>query len=270
MDAAELKLKSAKDSLVSALFELSKSANQTASSIVDFYNCIGEDDEEKLEAFIALTESLQTLTSASTQLHGISSELVNPGDEDASHAVSGKGKKAIKSDEDDEEDGEAAEEVAPPAKKKVVRDPNAPKKPLTVFFAYSAYVRQELRDARARAGLPPLSSTEITQEISKKWKELSDEEKEKWKQAYNVELEHYQKQKQEYLEAKKNGTLPEFMDPKDNHAAVPLPVSLQKRSHDEMSSSSQKVSSNHGETTSSSEKKKKKKKKDKKKDKNRD
>lgn len=266
MDAAELKLKAAKDSLVSSLFELSKSANQTASSIVDFYNCIGEDDEEKLEAFISLTEALQTLTSASNQLHGISSELVNPGDEDASHGLISK-KKSIKGSDD--EDDAAAEEVAPPAKKKVVRDPNAPKKPLTVFFAYSAYVRQELRDARARAGLPPLSSTEITQEISKKWKELSDQEKEKWKQAYNVELEHYQKQKQDYLEAKKNGTLPEFMDPKDNHAAVPLPVSLQKRPHEEMAASDKVISNGHGEGTGSGEKKKKKK-KDKKKDKNRE
>ena len=268
MDAAGLKLKSAKDSLVSALFELSKSANNTASAIVDFYNTIGEDDEERLEAFTTLTESLQTLTSASNQLHGISSDLVNPMDEDASSLLMGKGKKSKSGDDD----ADGADDQ-PPQKKKPVRDPNAPKKPLTVFFAYSAYVRQELRDARAQAGLPPLSSTEITQEISKKWKNLSDEEKEKWKQAYNVELENYQVEKQKYLEAKKNGTLPEFMDPSTNHAPVPLPANLQKRSIDEIygGSDGHKVSSSgNGENTGSSEKKKKTKKKDKKKDKNRD
>lgn len=153
-----VKLKSAKDSLVSSLFELSKAANQTASSIVDFYNAIGDDEEEKIEAFTTLTESLQTLTSGVNHLHGISSELVNPIDDD---------KDAI---------------IAAPVKavrRKIERDPNAPKKPLTVFFAYSAYVRQELREDRQKAGLPPLSSTEITQEISKKWKELSDNEKRK-------------------------------------------------------------------------------------------
>ncbi|CAB4255655.1 similar to Saccharomyces cerevisiae YDR174W HMO1 Chromatin associated high mobility group (HMG) family member involved in genome maintenance [Maudiozyma barnettii] len=231
---AAIKLKAAKNSLVASLFELSKASNQTASSIVDFYNNIGEDEDEKLEAFTTLTEALQNLTSATNSLNGISSELVNPGE--------------------DEKDVSAATPVKAPAKKKVERDPNAPKKPLTVFFAYSAYVRQELRDARQRAGLAPLSSTEITQEISKKWKDLSDAEKDTWKKAYNVELEHYQKAKQEYLEAKKNGTLPPATaGPK--HAPVPIPFGLiqheNKRPHDD----------------DSSEKKKKKKKKDKKKDK---
>lgn len=228
---------------MSSLFELSRSANQTASSIVDFYNAIGSDEEEKIEAFTTLTESLQKLTSATNQLHGISADLVNPLEDD---------KESV---------------LTPPvvtkhvARKKAERDPNAPKKPLTVFFAYSAFVRQELRDARQRAGLPPLSSTEITQEISKKWKELSDDEKEKWKQAYNVELVHYQSEKQKYLEAKKNGTVPVLDVP--SSAPIPIPFNLQheepyeprpeKRSHDEPSSGS-------------SEKKKKKKKKDKKKD----
>lgn len=202
-----VKLKSAKDSLVSSLFELSKAANQTASSIVDFYNTIGDDEEEKIEAFTTLTESLQTLTSGVNHLHGISSELVNPIDDD---------KDAI---------------IAAPVKavrRKIERDPNAPKKPLTVFFAYSAYVRQELREDRQKAGLPPLSSTEITQEISKKWKELSDNEKEKWKQAYNVELENYQREKSKYLEAKKNGTLPPAsLENGPTHAPVPIPFSLQ-------------------------------------------
>lgn len=237
---AAVKLKTAKDSLVASLFELSKAANQTASSIVDFYNHIGEEEEEKLEAFTTLTESLQTLTSATNTLHGISSELVNPGEDEKDLVTT------------------TTNPTKPAPKKKVERDPNAPKKPLTVFFAYSAYVRQELRDARQKAGLAPLSSTEITQEISKKWKELSEEEKETWKKAYNIELGYYQKAKQEYLEAKKNGTLPPF-SAGPRQAPVPIPFGLiqhddhyeQKRARDD----------------DASEKKKKKKKKDKKKDK---
>ncbi|CCD22277.1 Hmo1p NDAI_0A01190 [Naumovozyma dairenensis CBS 421] len=251
-----VKLKSAKDSLVASLFELSKSANQTASSIVDFYNAIGDDEEEKIDAFTTLTESLQTLTSAANQLHGISSELVNPMDDD----------KDVEGTTNGTGGDSSGVLVKTAAKKKVERDPNAPKKPLTVFFAYSAYVRQELRDERQRNGLPPLSSTEITQEISKKWKELNDTEKEKWKQAYTVELEHYQKEKQKYLEAKKNGTFTVSDGP--NNAPVAIPDNLQedqypahhnlenKRHHEE-----------DGTSTISGEKKKKKKKKDKKKDK---
>lgn len=228
--------------MVSSLFELSKAANQTASSIVDFYNNIGEDEEEKIEAFTNLTESLQTLTSATNQFQSISSELVNPL----------------------EDEKETATPVAPtkPVKRKIERDPNAPKKPLTVFFAYSAYVRQELRDARAKAGLPPLSSTEITQEISKKWKELSDSEKEKWKQAYTVELEHYQKAKSEYLENKKNGIMPILPGP--THAPVPIPFNLLHTN--ESYEASKRARDDEGSSTTS-EKKKKKKRKDKKKEK---
>lgn len=236
------KLKSAKDALVASLFELSKASNQTASAVVDFYNSIGDDEEEKIEAFTSLTESLQTLTAATNHFQSISSDLINPLDDDKD-SLNGSSKKALV------------------AKKKVERDPNAPKKPLTVFFAYSAYVRQALRDDRAKEGLPPLSSTEITQEISKKWKELSDAEKEKWKKAYNVELEHYQKAKQEYLEAKKNGTLPIFETP--SHAPVGIPFEL--GGHDENHSSFEGEKRPHDDD--SSEKKKKKKKKDKKKDK---
>lgn len=228
---------------MSSLFELSRSANQTASSIVDFYNAIGSDEEEKIEAFTTLTESLQKLTSATNQLHGISSDLVNPLEDDKDTVIS------------------APVASKQTAKKKVERDPNAPKKPLTVFFAYSAFVRQELRDARQRAGLPPLSSTEITQEISKKWKELSDDEKEKWKQAYNVELVHYQSEKQKYLEAKKNGTLPALDTP--TNAPIPIPFSLQ---HEEPFEPRQEKRSHEESSSGTSEKKKKKKKKDKKKD----
>ena len=242
---ASTKLKTAKDSLVASLFELSRAANQTASSIIDFYNNIDGDEEEKIDAFTTLTESLQTLTSATNQFHSISNELINPSEDDKDVASS------------------TAATTAKPAKKKVERDPNAPKKPLTVFFAYSAYIRQELRDARAKAGLPPLSSTEITQEISKKWKELSDSEKEKWKQAYNVELEHYQKAKSEYLENKKNGILPSSNGP--SHAPVPIPFDLSVASQEDSSIDDSKRQ--REDDSLSSEKKKKKKKKDKKKNK---
>ncbi|CAR26885.1 hypothetical protein ZYGR_0I01570 [Zygosaccharomyces rouxii] len=240
-----LRLKLAKDSLVSSLFELSKCADHTASSLVEFYNAIGDDEEEKIEAFTTLTEALQKLAGASNQINGISGDLINPVE-----------------DEKDALIGAPSPGKPTAAKKKAERDPNAPKKPLTVFFAYSAFVRQELRDQRQRAGLPPLSSTEITQEISKKWKELSDAEKEKWKQAYSVELEHYQMEKQKYLEAKKNGTAPSSSDG-PSHAPIPIPFNLQ---HEDIPEPQPPVPEKRSHEDHSSEKKKKKKKKDKKKD----
>ncbi|CCH57917.1 hypothetical protein TBLA_0A01170 [Henningerozyma blattae CBS 6284] len=185
------KLKAAKNSLVASLFELSKSANQTASSIVDFYNSVGDDEEEKLEAFTTLTESLQTLTSATSNINEIGMDLIH-----------GTSNDALKDETNDASSPSSSN--AHSKKKRAEKDPNAPKKPLTVFFAYSAFARQQLRADRENEGLPPLSSTEITQEISKKWKVLDEEEKDKWRAAYNVELEHYQMEKQKYLESKKN------------------------------------------------------------------
>ena len=114
---------------------------------------------------------------------------------------------------------------------------------------------------RQRAGLPPLSSTEITQEISKKWKDLGESEKDKWKQAYNAELENYQREKQKYLEAKKNGTL--TLNEGPNSAPVPIPEYLQSPEDFGIS----QIEKRPYEEEIVSEKKKKKKKKDKKKDK---
>ncbi|EDO16870.1 hypothetical protein Kpol_1024p24 [Vanderwaltozyma polyspora DSM 70294] len=252
-----IKLKSAKDSLVASLFELGKCASTTAANIIDFYNAIGEDEEEKIEAFTTLTESLQKLTSSTNSLHSITTDLLNPIDYEKDLLGSNSSSSATSAKANKSDANQSTTANAKPAKRKIERDPNAPKKPLTVFFAYSAYIRQELRQERERSGLAPLSSTEITQEISKKWKELSDSEKEKWKQAYHIELENYQREKQKYLEAKKNGTLPSSVVP-PTHAPVGIPVSLQHTN-----GHSEKRSREDG---SSSEKKKKKKKKDKKKD----
>lgn len=109
---------------------------------------------------------------------------------------------------------------------------------MTVFFAYSAYVRQALREDRLAKGLPALSSTEITQEISKKWNELGEAEKEKWKEAYNEELEQYHVTKERYLEAKRNGEAPIITGP--NPAPVPIPAYLLKNSHDKSNHASKK------------------------------
>ncbi|CUS22103.1 LAQU0S04e08284g1_1 [Lachancea quebecensis] len=246
MSEPSIKLRTAKDTLVSSLFELSKSANQTASSIIDFYNAVGEDEDEKLEAFTTLTEALQKLTSATNQVQVVSSELTNPLEDDK-EVIAG-----------------IASPVKAPARKRAERDPNAPKKPLTVFFAYSAYVRQALREDRQKSGLPPLSSTEITQEISKKWKEMSDVEKDKWKQAYNVELQNYHLEKLKYLEDKKNGVAPSQDAP--SSAPVPIPDYLQAELNEFEPPKEKRPHEEEG-NSGSSEKKKKKKKKDKKKDK---
>lgn len=215
-------LKIAKDSLVSSLYELSKAANEASSNVVDFYNAAALGDEDATLVYGKLADSLKLLTAATTNVSQSANQIIGDVYSVPQQGISGQIAN-INTNGD----------VKP--KRKIDRDPNAPKKPLTVFFAYSAYLRQLLKEDREEKGLAPLSSTEITQEISKKWSELSDRDKEDWKEAYQQELDKYHTVKEKYLEAKKNGDDVTIQGP--NPAPVPIPAHLsrdrKKRNGDE-------------------------------------
>ena len=57
-------------------------------------------------------------------------------------------------------------------KKRRVRDPNAPRKPLNAFILFSQLERDKMKQAR-----PELSRQEITKELSNIWKEMPEEQK---------------------------------------------------------------------------------------------
>ncbi|KAH3671211.1 hypothetical protein WICMUC_004728 [Wickerhamomyces mucosus] len=237
-----MSLKSAKDSLVSALFELSKAANDASSATIDFYNAslLTGSTNQDTEIFNNLSQSLKLLTNAVNSVHATSNQIqahnqvnfaLDPALTDISInnsqfpvAVQQLPTQASQQPFPHHQISQQVEQQ----KKKVEKDPNAPKKPLTVFFAYSAWARQSLRDDRLAKGLPSLSSTEITQEISKKWNELPETEKDLWKQAYDNELKLYQIEKARYLEAKKLGHDVTRSGP--NNAPVPLPDFLKSSS----------------------------------------
>ena len=61
-------------------------------------------------------------------------------------------------------------------KKKRVKDPNAPKKPLSGYMLYCKQMRQQVTDEN-----PELKSKEIVSKIASMWRELSDEEKAQFK-----------------------------------------------------------------------------------------
>ena len=196
--STEHKFKLAKDSLVSSLFELSKAASHSASSILDFYHCIQDENYDLDQAFLTLQQSLALLGQGTAQLEGVVGEY---GDKIGFKIIdpSVEGKSALL------EDGSK--------KKKLKKDPFAPKKPLTIFFAYTAYIRDTIKQDRIDKGLPPLTQIELTKTISQMWRDLDEEQKEKWRLSYNHELEVYNKRKQEYLEAKKSGISINFNDP---------------------------------------------------------
>jgi hypothetical protein len=229
---------------VSSLYELSKAATEASSAAVDFYNASLTTNEEATHVFTELADSLKLLTQAANGVHASAKDI---GTDAGIAAVADPALLSV-----GQVEAITAAAAVAPKKKKVEKDPYAPKKPLTVFFAYSAYVREAIRDERSSKGLTPLSSTEITQVISQKWNDMSEPEKQKWKEAYAMELASYQQEKEKYLEDKKNGLPVNTTVP--THAPVPVPSYLVGEKSKKRSSDSEKE-----------KEKKKKKKKEKKK-----
>ncbi|CAG78379.1 high mobility group box domain-containing protein [Yarrowia lipolytica] len=87
-------------------------------------------------------------------------------------------------------------------KKKRVVDPNMPKKPMTVFLAFSTKKRAEIRAARLARGEPPLQNSEMANEVAELWGKLSDAEKEPYQIEYQKKLIDYQSRKNKYIESK--------------------------------------------------------------------
>ncbi|OWB57082.1 hypothetical protein B5S28_g3007 [[Candida] boidinii] len=90
-------------------------------------------------------------------------------------------------------------------KKKKVKDPNAPKKPLTSFFLFNNAIREDIQRERATTGLPALSQPEVAQETSRRWKELTKEEKDKWKELYEERKVIYEEENRKYQLSKQTG-----------------------------------------------------------------
>ncbi|OBA28506.1 hypothetical protein HANVADRAFT_36803 [Hanseniaspora valbyensis NRRL Y-1626] len=225
--SSDHKFKLAKDSLVSSLFELSKAASQSASSVLDFYHCIQDENYDLDQAFLTLQQSLSLLGQGTNQLEAVVNQF---GDKVGFRLV----------DQASSSLDPNSALTAGGKKKKTKKDPFAPKKPLTIFFAYTAYVRDSIIQERKDKNLTPLTQIELTQTISQMWRELDDEQKDKWKMSYNHELEVYNKRKEEYLESKRNGILIDFNkapEPKANAVSTKGTeddsVFGSKRSHDD-------------------------------------
>jgi len=77
---------------------------------------------------------------------------------------------------------------------KPAKDPNAPKKPLSAYFIYANYIRDEIRRE-----CPEMSTTDIAKESGRRWAQLSPDEK------ANFENQS-RDQKAEYDEAMSNYT----------------------------------------------------------------
>lgn len=184
-------IKTSKDALVSALFELSKAAQDAASATVNFYKVAHDSSTDE-----SLTALASAINSVAPALELVNTEASKETVAKTEEGEKQKGKKAAK-------DGAAAPEKK---KRKVEKDPNAPKKPLTIYFAFSFHTRETIREERKKNGEPPLSAVEMNELVKERWNSISAEEKSKWQKKYQTELKEYQKVKEAYqgkLEAEK-------------------------------------------------------------------
>ncbi|ODV97886.1 hypothetical protein PACTADRAFT_78316 [Pachysolen tannophilus NRRL Y-2460] len=229
--ASEKDLRASKDNIVAALFELSKASGEAAKATVDFFNAI-EVNGDHSKDIKDLASSLALLSQSVKSVNQLGIFLNN----DAN-------KKVVK-------------------KPKVEKDPNAPKKPLTSFFAYSAHWKKlhydKLREERARKGEPALSSVELTQIISQKWNEITDKEKDEWKKKYYAELGNYNIEKEKYEKTKANGGTIEIAPDLSSSTIVPASIDQEEESKKKKK---RKTDDEEGDEERKKEKKKEKKKK---------
>lgn len=98
----------------------------------------------------------------------------------------------------------AEEELTPTGRKKRKRviDPLMPKKPMTVFLAFSTEQRAVIRAEREKRGLPPLINVDMANEVARLWGLLPEAAKEPYKVRYQEMLAQYHLRKERYLATK--------------------------------------------------------------------
>lgn len=98
-----------------------------------------------------------------------------------------------------------SDDTTPTGRKKRKRDvdPNMPKKPMTVFLAFSTQKRAVIRAQREKDGLPPLVNVDMANEVARLWGLLPEEDKEPYKVKYQEKLAEYHLKKEQYVASKK-------------------------------------------------------------------
>jgi len=97
---------------------------------------------------------------------------------------------------------------------KKVKDPDAPKKNLSSYIFYCNEVRNEIKEEN-----PDMKATEITSELGKRWKSLTDKEKKKYVKMSLDDKKRYEEEMKDYVppdhvEEKKRQTKKERVGPK--------------------------------------------------------
>lgn len=86
---------------------------------------------------------------------------------------------------------------AKPRKEKKIKDPNAPKKPLSPYLLYTQERRSNLLKER-----PTLGHKEVISVMAEEWRKMNESEKAVYNKKIDVDKERYRKQKEDYEKKK--------------------------------------------------------------------
>ncbi|KAJ8097384.1 high mobility group box domain-containing protein [Lipomyces tetrasporus] len=199
-------LKTKKDALVAALTQLSNAAQDASRACIDFYAAASIPGAPPVfgvpPAAAALLPAAQ-ISSSSDE----STIVAAPVKRGPKKAVAEAAAPA-----EAEEDVIEVETSGKKVKRKRIIDPDAPRRPQTVYFAFANEARKLIRDEYQAKGIEA-TNTEIIREVAERWKNMSDEQKEPWKAIYAEQIKRYDEEKAAYnagkeIEKKKDGEPP--------------------------------------------------------------
>lgn len=214
-----MSLQQAKNALVASLFELSNASTKAAAATVEFYRQAGLDGAEDAGSELnGLSASISgAADSVATKLNGLTNGVTTPrkkiakrkvdADETPSkHVPTSDDATITASEELNGAEAATEKEKAKPEKKKrkVEKDPNAPKKPLTSYLRFNLQIRDSLRKERVANGDQTLPAVELNQIIADKWANLTNEEKTSLQQEYDKEYEVYKVALEKYKSEKQS------------------------------------------------------------------
>mmetsp|Transcript_4349 Transcript_4349/g.7640 ORF Transcript_4349/g.7640 Transcript_4349/m.7640 type:complete len:183 (+) Transcript_4349:204-752(+) len=99
--------------------------------------------------------------------------------------------------------GEMLEKMDFKKKRRITRDPNAPKRPMTAYLCFSLDAREKLKKEH-----PEFKNTQVMQAIGNMWERVNDEEREKYLERSRKLKQKYEREKMEYDRKVATGELP--------------------------------------------------------------
>ncbi|KAK9456160.1 hypothetical protein V1511DRAFT_496711 [Dipodascopsis uninucleata] len=100
-------------------------------------------------------------------------------------------------------------------------DPDAPRRPQTVYFAFANEARKLIRNEYIARGIET-SNKEIIKEVAERWKNMTEEQKEPWKALYAEQIKKYDEEKAAY-NAEKEKKARDISTVKDQETVIEKP-----------------------------------------------